>query len=73
VPYAGWGNPPLAETHSEAVAIAKRLRHASPKTGERRSFAKISADLAAAGYLNEQGRPFNTKSTGLFCALINIR
>jgi hypothetical protein len=44
------------------VALAKRLRRASPKTGERRSFAKISAELAAEGCLNERGKPFNTKS-----------
>jgi hypothetical protein len=28
------GRKPLAETHPEAVALAKRLRRASPKTGE---------------------------------------
>jgi DNA invertase Pin-like site-specific DNA recombinase len=64
------GRKPLAETNPEAVALAKRLRRASPKTGERRSFAKISADLAVAGYLNERGRPFNTKSVR---AMVNRR
>ena len=31
------GRKPIAETHPEAVALAKRLRRASPVTGERRS------------------------------------
>ena len=37
--------------------MAKRLHRASPKTGERRSLHKISAVLAAAGFLNERGKP----------------
>jgi hypothetical protein len=44
------------------VALAKRLRRASPKTGERRSLRDISALLAEAGHLNEHGRPFNPRS-----------
>jgi len=50
---------------TEAVEMAKRLRRASPKTGERRSLRKISAVLAAAGYLNERGQPFNPNSVRL--------
>jgi len=42
-----------------------RERRASPKTGERCSLRKISAELAAAGYLNERGRPFNPNSVKL--------
>ena len=49
-------------THPEAVALAKRLRRASPKTGERRSLRAISAMLAEARHLNEHGRPFNHRS-----------
>ena len=30
-------------------------------TGERRSLQRISRDLAAKGYVNERGRPFNPK------------
>jgi hypothetical protein len=30
--------------------------------GEQRSLREISAELAAAGYLNERGKPFNPKS-----------
>jgi len=36
--------------------MAKRLRRTSPKTGERRSLRKISAELEKAGYLNERGQ-----------------
>ena len=51
-----------ASHHPEAVALAKRLRRASPKTGERRSLRDISALLAEAGHLNEHGRPYNPRS-----------
>jgi DNA invertase Pin-like site-specific DNA recombinase len=47
---------------TEAVAMAKRLRRANPKTGERMSYQKISAALAAAGHLNERGAPLNHKT-----------
>jgi DNA invertase Pin-like site-specific DNA recombinase len=50
------------EVRPEAVALAKRLRRVSPKTGERRSLRDISTALAAAGFLNERGRPFNPAS-----------
>ena len=45
--------------------LANRLRRASPKTGERRSLRKINAELAAAGYFNERGQPFNPNSIRL--------
>ena len=50
---------------TRAVEMAKRLRRALPKTGERLSLRKISAALAAAGYLNERGQPFNPNSIKL--------
>jgi hypothetical protein len=50
------------ETNPEAVVMAKRLHRASPKTGERMSLRRISAELKAAGYLNERGREFNPNS-----------
>jgi DNA invertase Pin-like site-specific DNA recombinase len=56
------GRKGFAEMNPELVALVKRLRRASPKTGERRSLRKISAELAAAGHLNERGQPFNAKS-----------
>jgi hypothetical protein len=43
------GRKGFAVTHPEAVALAKRLRRASPKTGERRSLRAISALLAKPG------------------------
>ena len=43
----------------------RRLRRASPKTGERRSLRKISAELEKAGYLNERGQPYNPNSIKL--------
>ena len=50
------------ELRPEAVALAKRLHRASPKTGKRMSLRKIAATLAEAGHLNERGKPFNPKS-----------
>jgi hypothetical protein len=43
------GRKSLAETCPEVVAAAKRLRRASPKTGERRSLRAIATALAEAG------------------------
>jgi len=54
-----------AEALQAAVAMARRLRRASPKTGERRSLRKISAELEKAGYLNERGRRYNPNSIKL--------
>lgn len=50
------------EIRPEVVAEAKRLRRASPKTGERLSYRDISDKLAKAGHLNERGQPYNPKS-----------
>ena len=51
-----------ATLRPETVALAKRLRRASPNTGERLSLRQISAKLAEAGHLNERGQPYNAKS-----------
>ena len=56
------GRKGFSVTNPEAVALARRLRRASPKTGERRSLRAIAAMLAEAGHLNEHGRPFNPRS-----------
>ena len=56
------GRKAHAEVNPEAVALAKRLRRASPKTGERMSLRRISAALQEAGHFNEYGRPFNPNS-----------
>ena len=47
---------------AKALALAKRLRRASPKTGERMSYRQISARLEEAGFLNERGQRYNPKS-----------
>ena len=57
-----WGRKAHSERNPEVVAIAKRLRWSSPKSGERMSLRRISAALEAAGHVNEHGRPFNPKS-----------
>jgi hypothetical protein len=41
---------------------AKRLRRASPLNGKRRSFRKISRELAAKGYLSARGTPFSASA-----------
>ena len=51
-----------SEALSEAVALAKRLRRASPKTGERMSLRKISAELEAEGHRNERGQRYDARS-----------
>ncbi len=48
------GRKPHGELRPEAVALAKRLHRASPKTGKRMSLRKIAATLAEAGHLNER-------------------
>ena len=47
-----------ADRYPDVVREAKRLRRASPATGERRSFRDIAAMLADAGRLNSKGKPF---------------
>jgi hypothetical protein len=44
------------------VALTKRLHRASPKTGERMSLRRISAELKDAGHVNAHGREFNPNS-----------
>jgi DNA invertase Pin-like site-specific DNA recombinase len=56
------GRKALHEIYPEAVLLAKRLRRASPKTGERRSLRKIATMLAEAGHINERGVMFNQGS-----------
>jgi hypothetical protein len=56
------GRKALSETNPEAVKLAKRLRRASPKNGERMSLRRISQRLADAGHLNERGQPYSAKS-----------
>src|SRR5262245_42660444 len=46
-----------AEKNAAAVLMAKRLHRANPISGQGRSLRKISAELAAAGFINERGKP----------------
>jgi hypothetical protein len=55
------GRKSHAELNPELVALAKRLRRQKPKGG-RMSLRAISAELAAQGFLNENGRPFAAAS-----------
>jgi DNA invertase Pin-like site-specific DNA recombinase len=56
------GRKSHAELRPDVVREAKRLHRASPLNGERRSLRKIAEELAAMGYTNERGQPFNPKS-----------
>jgi hypothetical protein len=56
------GRKSHAELHPDVVAEAKRLRRASPKTGDRLSYRQISARLSKSGFHNERGQPFNPTS-----------
>jgi hypothetical protein len=55
------GRKSHAERNPELVALAKRLHRQKPKGG-RMSLRAISAELAAQGFLNENGRPFAAAS-----------
>jgi DNA invertase Pin-like site-specific DNA recombinase len=55
------GRKSHAERNPELVALAKRLHRHKPKGG-RMSLRAISAELAARGFLNENGRPFAATS-----------
>lgn len=61
------GRKCLVETNPEAVALAKRLARKRPKGGKM-SLRAVSADMAARGYLNERGKPFNPKSVAVMLA-----
>lgn len=50
------------ELRPEVVREAKRLRRASPLNGKRRSFRKISRELANMGHLTSRGTPFSASA-----------
>lgn len=52
------GRPPAHVLYPRAVTEAKRLRRASPKSGERMSFRDISARLARDGHVTKAGKAF---------------
>lgn len=45
--------------------MAKRLRRASPKTGERLSYRAIASRLKDEGHVNEQGKLYGPQSVKL--------
>ena len=55
------GRKSLAKTNPEAVALAKQLARKRPKGGKL-SLRAVAAEMAAQGFLNERGKPFNHKS-----------
>ena len=61
------GRKSHAEERPEVVALVKALRRRKPKGGQM-SLRAISAELAARGYVNERGRPFNHGSIGAMLA-----
>ncbi len=63
------GRKGFAVTNPEAVALAKRLRRASPKTGERRSLRDISALLAEAGHLSADAGESQLGVSNALCGL----
>ena len=61
------GRKSHAEVRPEVVKLAKALARKKPKGG-RLSLRAIEAELAARGYLNERGKPFNPKSIAALLA-----
>ena len=58
------GRKSHVEERPDLVALAKSLARKKPKGGLR----AISAELAARGFVNERGAPFNPKSIGAMLA-----
>jgi DNA invertase Pin-like site-specific DNA recombinase len=61
------GRKSHSELRPEVVKLAKALARKKPKGG-RLSLRAISTELAARGFLNERGRPFNPKSVAVMLA-----
>jgi DNA invertase Pin-like site-specific DNA recombinase len=61
------GRKSHAEARPDVVKLAKALARKKPKGG-RLSLRAIAAELAARGFLNERGQPFNAKSIAAMLA-----
>jgi DNA invertase Pin-like site-specific DNA recombinase len=61
------GRKSHAEARPDVVSLAKTLARKKPKGG-RLSLRAIATELAARGYLNERGKPFNPKSVSVLLA-----
>jgi hypothetical protein len=57
------GRKSHVEERPDLVALARSLARKRPK-GRQMSLRAISAELAARGFVNERGAPFNPKSIG---------
>lgn len=53
------GRTALAEANPELLALARKLRRASPLTGKRMSYRDVAKKLAQAGHLAASGKPFS--------------
>jgi hypothetical protein len=51
------GRKSYAEKNPAMVALAKKL-HRYPVNGHRRSLREVAAELAAAGYVVREGKPY---------------
>ncbi len=58
------GRKSHTEVRPEAVALVKLLGRIKPKGGQV-SLRAVSAWMAAQGFLNERGQPFNHKSIAM--------
>jgi DNA invertase Pin-like site-specific DNA recombinase len=61
------GRKSHAEARPDVVKLAKALARKNPKGGKL-SLREVSAELAARGFLNERGKPFNPKSVSVLLA-----
>jgi DNA invertase Pin-like site-specific DNA recombinase len=61
------GRKSHAEARPDVVRLAKALARKKPKGGKL-SLRAIAVEMAARGYLNERGRPFNPKSVSALLA-----
>jgi DNA invertase Pin-like site-specific DNA recombinase len=61
------GRKSHAEARPDVVKLAKALARKKPKGGKL-SLRAIAAELAARGFVNERGRPFNPKSIAAMLA-----
>jgi DNA invertase Pin-like site-specific DNA recombinase len=61
------GRKSHAEARPDVVSLAKTLARKKPKGGKL-SLRAVAAPLAARGYLNERGKPFNPKSVSVLLA-----
>jgi hypothetical protein len=59
------GRKSLSETRPDVVALAKALGRKRPKGGK---MSLRAVAMAAQGYLNERGMPFNPKSVAAMLA-----